>query len=241
MYLPGLAQLQVSLPENRVQGCLTPAVLDSYGVFEDLNALGLAPLLRRRGRAFIHGFAASSHDRALLLVGDNASGKTTTGLALLAAGWKLIANDSPLLGEQKGRIVAFAYPGFLSVPADALKRIPALQPMLDAAPPPRRPGWKTTFAAEDWFPSPWQMSAPVGAGCLLRLKPGATEHRLGRLSPAEALGRLLPHSADRWDQEMLPFQIDLLQRLAGQAPIYRLDLGPQVPALPGLLEKLVVS
>jgi hypothetical protein len=38
---------------------------------------------------------------------------------------------------------------------------------------------------------------------------------------------------------MLPFQIDLLQQLVGQAPVYQLDLGPDVPALPGLLEGLL--
>jgi len=240
IHLPRLGQLRINPAAARVEGAITPAALDTYGAFEDINAIALAPLLRRRGRALIHAFAAAHNGRALLLTGDCASGKTTTGLALLAAGWKLISNDSPMLGEQEGVITAFAYPGRLSAHADALRRIPALRPLADNLMP-RKPGWKISFAAKEQFPSPWQPSAPLKAICLLQLEPGATEHKVEPLSPAVALGRLLPHSVDRWDQETLDFQINLLQKLAQQIPAYLLHLGPDVPALPGLLERLVTN
>jgi hypothetical protein len=240
IHLPRLGQLRISPAAGTVEGALTPAALDVYGAFEDINAIALAPLLRRHGRVLIHAFAAAYDGQALLLAGDNASGKTTTGLALLAAGWKLIANDSPILGERNGEVAAFAYPGLLSVPADALKRIPALRPLADdPALRPRRPGWKTAFAAEERFPSPWLREAPVKTVCLLSLEPSAIEHRLEPISPAVALGRLLPHSVDRWDEETLDLQISLLQKLAQRAPAYLLHLGPDVAALPGLLEKLM--
>jgi hypothetical protein len=244
IYLPRLGQLRVDPAARTVDGMLVPAALDVYGAFEDINALGLAPLFRRHGRALIHAFAAAHHGRALLLAGDNASGKTTTGLALLAAGWKLIANDAPLLGERDGRVMAFAFPGLLSVHPDALQRLPVLGPLLPDPPPgPARPDWKITFAAQDYFPTPWLWEAEVKAVCLLSLDTEArpSEHTWARVSPAVALGQLLPHSVDRWDQETLDFQIDLLHKLARQAPVYRLHLGPDVLALPDLLKTLLAN
>ncbi len=87
--------------------------------------------------------------------------------------------------------------------------------------------------------SPWAGAAPVGAICLLQIEQGASEHQVERLSPAAALGRLLPHSVDRWDQETLVFQMDLFRQLVQQAPAFQLRLGSDVPALPGLLESLL--
>jgi len=241
IHLHRLGQLRVRPAAGRAEGVITPAALEAYGAFEDINAIALVPLLRRRNYVLIHAFAAARNGRALLLVGDCGSGKTTTGLALLAAGWKLLANDSPLLGEQGGRVMAHAYPGRLSVHADALRRIPALRPLANDCELVSKPGWKMVFAAEDRFASPWAQSAPVEAICLLKLDAAAAGHRLEVLSPAEALGRTLPHSIDRWDQETLAFQIDLLHKLIQQAPTYRLHLGPDVPALPELLEALVIG
>jgi len=240
LHMPKLAQLRVSPHSNRVEGRLSPAVLDTYGALEDITATALAPLLRRRGRALIHAFAASFGDQALLLVGDNASGKTTTGLSLLTAGWQLLANDSPMIGEQDGQVFAQAYPGLISASADALRRVPGLRTLADDPALAPRPGWKISLAAEDHFDSPWGSSAPIRIICLLKLG-GVAKHKLEPISPAEALGRLLPHSVDRWDQGTLAFQIDLLQKLAQQASAYVLHLGPFVPALPGLLQMLLTQ
>jgi len=244
IHLPQLGQLRVDPAAGLVEGVLVPAALDVHGAFEDINAIGLAPLLRRHGRVLIHAFAAAYQGRTLLLVGESASGKTTTGLALLAAGWKLIANDSPMLGERDGELIAFAYPGLLSAHPDAWQRIPALRAFADdPALAPTRPGWKIALAAQELFASPWQGEAPVKAICLLSLdaEVGLPDHHLEPISPAVALGRLLSHSVDRWDQETLDFQIDLLQKTVQQVPTFLLRLGTDVPALPGLLEMLVAS
>jgi hypothetical protein len=242
LYLAGQAHLHISPTDRRIRGVLVPAALDTYGAFEDINATALAPLLRRRGKALIHAFAAARKGAALLLVGDNATGKSTTGLALLAAGWKLIANDSPMLAHHADVVQAFAFPGLLSLAPDGLRRIPALAHTVDdPAFQPRQAGWKVVFPVEKLFAAPWQSQAPVRAICFLELDPagGPRDHGLEPLSPAVALGRLLPQSVDRWDGDTLAWQIDLLTQLAHQAPAFVLHLGPDVPALPGLLGDLL--
>ena len=99
IWQPQLGRLSVDPRTRCVTGEISTAALDLYGAFEDLNAVALAPLLRRRGWVLAHAFAAARDGRGLLLVGDNGSGKTTTGLALLADGWKLLSNDAALLGR----------------------------------------------------------------------------------------------------------------------------------------------
>ncbi|MBN1318772.1 MAG: hypothetical protein JXA42_25050 [Anaerolineales bacterium] len=241
LHLPELGQLILSFQSNRVLCLLAPKAIDTYGAFEDLIAMGLAPFLRRNGCVLVHAFAAALNDRAILLVGDNASGKTTTGLAFLAIGWRLVANDSPMLGIDHNQVMAFAYPGLLSATMDALNYLPTLRSRLVKPCRTVRPGWKMTFPYEKTFNSPWQYQAPVRSICLLDLQTGATQHRIEPLSPANALGRLLPHSVDRWDQGTLSFQIEILHKLVRQAPTFILHLGPDVPTLPAMLEQLVLD
>jgi hypothetical protein len=109
-HFPRFGQLQLDLARGTTQGIITPTALTTHGVFEDLLAIGLSPHLRRRGMFLIHAFAATPPGSppigyfsdgggwgGVLLVGDIGVGKTTTGLALLHAGWKLLSNDSPIL------------------------------------------------------------------------------------------------------------------------------------------------
>ena len=237
--LARLGQLRVEPAERRVLGWIAPAALDVYGAFEDINAIALGPLLRRRRLALMHAFAAAWQGQGVLLAGENASGKTTSGLALLAAGWRLLSNDVALLGEAAGQVRAYAFPGSLSVHPESLRRVPALRRLADDPTLAPRPGWKLVLRPEELFPQSWLEQAPVRAVCLLSLARGAREHLLEPLTPALAFGRLLPHSIDRWDEEWLGAEMDLLFALARQAPVYALNLGTDVPALPDLLQKLV--
>jgi hypothetical protein len=67
-----------------VDGRILPAALETHGVFEDVVAIGLSPLLRRRGMFLIHAFAAAPtpYHAGVVLIGDIGAGKTTTGLAM---------------------------------------------------------------------------------------------------------------------------------------------------------------
>ncbi|MEP7198224.1 MAG: hypothetical protein ABI874_00290 [Chloroflexota bacterium] len=265
VHFPRFGQLRIALDESHVAGELVVAALDTYGVFEDVVAMGLTALLRRRHLFLIHAFAAAFPDpthpepvegrgrsgggRALLLVGDIGSGKTTTGLSLLRAGWKLLSNDSPLLSDTgqgtsgKG-VVAFAYPGLLSAYDDTLNRFNELAlllrspaPMLPSAENARH---KIIFAAESVYPDVWIESAPVGAMVFPRVAHLPT-HRVTRLSQADALRRLLPHAIDRWDTALIPEHLALLKTLVANAPAYQLELGENVETLPDVLGELLAG
>jgi len=250
-------QLRLDIANNRIEGELVPAALDMYGVFEDVVAMGLTALLRRRNLFLIHAFAAAYAGRAVLLVGDIGSGKTTTGISLLRAGWKLLSNDSPLLADCRLRIedcglsaassesvVALAYPGLVSAYPETLQRFeelrgltltPDLSPLKGEGNMRRQ---KITFAAESVYRDVWLESAPVGAIVFPRVAHLA-EHQVTRLKESDALRRLLPNAIDRWDTEMIPTHLQLLTTLANSAPAYQVELGEQVETLPALFERIL--
>jgi hypothetical protein len=229
-HFPRYGQLRLDLQAGHTQGRLAPAALTTHGVFEDLLAIGLSPHLRRRGLFLLHAFAAAPGPgrKAALLVGDIGAGKTTTGLALLQAGWKLLSNDSPLVCQGPQGLSVLAYPGLISAYPDSLRRFAGL-PV-----PAGEPGQKTVFAAEAVFPGAWAESAAPGAIVFPRVEQRA-EHRLEPMGAAEALREILPHAIEQWDRGLIAGHLRLLNALVQAAPAYRLRLGPEVGKLPGLI------
>lgn len=181
----------------------------------------------------LRGFAPETAlEKGVLLVGDIGAGKTTTGLALLHAGWKLLSNDSPIL-HNGGQVEILSYPGLLSVYPDSLLRFPELHRFVttDDLPSSASERRKVTFAAEEVYPDVWRERAIPGAILFPQIEARA-DHALERLPTPEALQLILPHAAEQWDREMIPEHLALLNQLVQVAPAYRLRLGPDVNAIP---------
>lgn len=239
-HFPRYGQLRLDLVAGVTTGELTGAALATHGVFEDLLAISLSPHLRRRGRYLLHAFAAAPRTgpaagRAALITGDIGAGKTTTGLALLHAGWQLLSNDSPILngGEQ---MQVLAYPGLLSAYPDTLARFTELAG-LAADPAVRR---KTLFAAEAVYRDVWLEAAPPGAILFPRIEARA-EHALERLAPPDALRQILPHAIEQWDRAAIPAHLALLNQLVQSTPAYRLRLAPNTDTLPAVIEAALLG
>jgi hypothetical protein len=255
-YFPRFGQLHLDLSCGVTTGVITPNALVTYGVFEDLVAIGLSPHFRRRGRFLIHAFAATppplprpktrnlplrTHGPgrrtgvAVLLVGDIGAGKTTTGLALLHAGWKLLSNDSPILTRAPhSNLRVLAYPGLLSAYPDTLARFPELGGIA----PPTETRQKTLFAAESIYPDVWVESAPP-AGIVFPQVESRADHALERLPAPEALRLILPHAIEQWDREMIPAHLALLNQLVQSVPAYRLRLGPDTSTIPAMIASAI--
>jgi len=226
---PRYGQLQLDLAAGTTTGQIVAEALATYGVFEDLLAIGLSPHLRRRGMFLIHAFAATPPEveAGVLLVGDIGAGKTTTGLALLHAGWKLLSNDSPILTPTAQ---VLAYPGLLSAYPNTLARFPELA-ALNTTPALSE---KKLFAAEAVYPAVWREAAPLRAIFFPQIEPRA-DHALERLSAPDALRELLPHAIEQWDRAMIPTHLALLSQIAQNIPAYRLRLGPTTETIPAQL------
>lgn len=228
VHFPRYGRLDIDLQNAFTGGEVVKAALDTYGVLEDLVAMAISPHLRRRGRYLIHAFAAVHEGQAVLLVGDVGAGKTTTGMALLNAGWRLLSNDSPILDET-GAVLS--YPGLLTAYPDTLARFPdAAHLAQDAAD--RR---KVSVNAEEIWPGVWAERASARAIFFPRID-AHKGHALQRLSAPETLRRLLPHSVEQWDRATIPAHLATLRRLVETAPGYELCLGPDVLQLADFLE-----
>lgn len=234
-HFPRWGTLSVNLATGVMVGDLLPDALDHYGAFDDMVIIALGPLLRRRGLFPVHAFAAANDGRAALLVGDIGAGKTTTGLSLLSAGWKLISNDSPLLRQDAEGIAICAYPGLLAAYDDTLARFPALHRFMGSI---GDPPAKRAFPADAAFAGVWQLWAHGRAVLFPKVTPGLLKSRAEPLSPRDALLSLVSNSIERWDRDMIGPHLAMLQALVEQAPAYRLFLAPDVPALPELIARL---
>ena len=236
-HFPRWGTVSVDLAAGTVDGDLLPEMFDHYGAFDDMLIIVLGPLLRRRGFFSLHAFAAALDDRAALLVGDIGAGKTTTGLSLLEAGWKLVSNDSPLLSRQADSVLACAYPGLLAAYDDTLARFPSLHRFM-GDPADRR---KRAISAQDAYGDVWQTQAEARVLLFPRVTPGLESSRVEPMDAPEALLALVPNSIERWDRDFIAPHLALLQALVQQAPAYRLLLAPDIPALPKLIGGLLTN
>ncbi len=234
-HFPRWGTVSVNLAAGTVDGDLLPEMFDHYGAFDDMLIIVLGPLLRRRGFFSLHAFAAAQDGRAALLVGDIGAGKTTTGLSLLEAGWKLVSNDSPLLSQSTNGVLACAYPGLLAAYDDTLARFPSLHRHVgDPA-----DGRKRAIPAQNAYGDVWQTKAEARVLLFPRVTPGLESSRVEPMDAPEALLALVPNSIERWDRDYIAPHLALLQALVQQAPAYRLLLAPDIPALPDLIGSLL--
>jgi len=237
--MPKYGLITVDFNRSQLTGAVTQNCLNVYGAFEDVMMISLAPLYRRRGWFPLHAFAAlPPNGKAVLITGEMGTGKTTTGLALLSAGWKLLSNDSPLLTVQDNCVQVLAYPGRLSAFDDSLARFEHLRQFVDKA----RVGGKSetkvkrVFGVEEAFDEPWASKGMAGGVFFPQVVPGLSQSELVPVPATEAVLQLMPQAIEGWDKAAIGQNLQLLSKLVEQAPCYILRLSPHVEQLPALIE-----
>jgi hypothetical protein len=231
-HFPRFGQLQLDLAQGTTLGHLIPDALHTYGVLEDLIAISLSPHLRRRGLFLIHAFAAVSGGTAVLLVGGIGAGKTTTGMALLNAGWQLLSNDSPLINTSAQ---VLSYPGLLAAYPETFAQFGATRQLAEEKVK-QNGRAKLTIPVTEIWPDAWIEQSPIAAICFPQIEQ-RPDHALTLLTAAQALTRLLPHAIEQWDKAMIPTHLTTLRRLVEAAPAYILHLSPDVTTIPAILSQ----
>ncbi len=89
-----------------------------------MQHLALGLLLREFGIFAIHAAALVANETAILIPGDCSAGKTTTALALIAAGCGYLGDDRVLLRRSGDRIELLAYPREFHVDAATAHAFP---------------------------------------------------------------------------------------------------------------------
>ena len=227
--MPKYGLLTVDLARRRLTGIVTRNCLEVYGAFEDVLMISLAPLYRRRGWFPLHAFAAAPPTgKAALITGQMGAGKTTTGLALLSAGWKLLSNDSPLLAVQEDKVQVLAYPGRLSAFDDSLAWFEPLRRFTKAEAEDRE---KRVFRVEEAFGNVWALAGEAGGLFFPQVVPGLTQSNLVAVAPKEALLQLMPQAIEGWDKATIAQNLQVIRRLVEQVPCYTVRLSPPLEQL----------
>jgi len=193
----------------------------------------LAP---RAGWRLAHAAAVGRHGDGVLLAGAGGSGKSTSALSCLAAGWDY-------LGDDYCRVRATPEPAaarlFRSAKIDAahlawtglLAELPQVQP--------RHPEAKAVLLPAEGPTAP-QLRESLRLCALVapKIDPGAELPRLEPLSPAAALRALAPSTLCQLAGADHAHFAELT-RLAQQLPCHRLWLGRRVERIPALLDTLL--
>lgn len=232
-HFPRYGQLVLDLNLGVTLGDIHPVALETYGVIEDLIAIGLSPHLKRRGQFLVHAFSAAWEGEAVLLVGGIGAGKTTTGMSLLNAGWQLLSNDSPIIMDEG---ITMSYPGVLAGYPETFARFPTCAHLAAETPEMQLGRQKLLIQAEQIWPDVWLDKAPVKAIVFPVIEERET-HLLEPISTPDTLRRLLPHAVEQWDRPMIPKHLAVLRSLVDNAQGYILHLSPDVLAIPDVLRK----
>jgi hypothetical protein len=223
----GIVDLAAKRAELRLDG---PLEVDGALAVETVAALTLAAafLVGRLDRSLVHaGAVVAPGGGAWLLSGGTFSGKTTTCVNLIRAGWSWLSDDHVVLSRAPGGgITVEGWPRRFSLDNGFAEG--------------RSLGARTRVDPAAFGPGTWCRSAPLAGAFFPRVEaaePTATEP----MHPAGALGRLLQGSP--WllaDSEAAP-SILALQRDAASLPVHDLRLGADCYQDPARLAAILAS
>jgi len=178
--------------------------------------LGFA--LRLRGRLALHASVVVIDDRAVVLLGDAGSGKSTTAAVFAAMGHEILSDDVCALVESGGEFwVEPAYPGIRLWP----ETVEAIFGSSDALPR-IAPAWDKRLLALSGGDHRFHSTRlPVGAlYWLTESQRAKSSSRVKELRASEQMMKLVSMSYPGYllDRKMRSDEFDLLVRLAGNVP-----------------------
>lgn len=204
---------------------------------------GGAPLLTllhwwlgQQGQQVVHSAAVGTNAGGALLVGKSGSGKSTTALACLNAGLYYLGDDYCLVAAKPTPTVYSLYSSGKIHFAD-LTRFPRLQSAQNANQ--YADADKALYFLAESFATQLVPSLPLKAVLLPMIKL-AGKSQVSAISPAVALLGIAPSTVFQLVGEKQQ-TIQQLGRLVRQIPCYRLELGPDLDAIPVLIGELLAK
>lgn len=196
----------------------------------------LAWWLADSGLQVVHAAAVGDGGRGVLLTGRGGSGKTTTALLCVQAGWAYAGDNNLAIGTGSPARGHSMYSS-ATVRPGTLERMPALRARLrNAARLDEEKGLLFVGGSEDGrLMSEFRIDAillpRVGGVTTTRLAPATAGECMAALAPSSLLS--LPGARDE--------AFSRLAALSRAAPAYHLVLGPDVEAIPGVVACALVG
>jgi hypothetical protein len=215
---------------------MKPGSEDAFSFTPTMNILDAS--LKAAGKNLFHSASLMVPDGsgAIAICAPSGFGKTTTSLALARGGFGLITDDASVVEPQTDRLAIWGLPRKLKVH----RRTAAMMPWIDVTPD----GWNDEdeqAVSLDSLRDRLTIAepAPVPLKAVVLLGPRSDgEHRLTRLSKAEALIRIAQDNVSNsttgvkaWNRR----HFDSFAAMLRTAPVFELNAGPAVDTLPTTL------
>ncbi len=217
------SKLTFDAEASRLDGLIHPtSSADLTGFTRVTLLLAFAAAMRLRGLYHLHAGGVVLDGRGILIVGDGGMGKSSTTLALVAAGADCLSDDVLFVAATDQTCFGLPAPLRLS------PEIHSIYPSLASGPISRAEDGKIWVDFRGLLPGKFTAAAPAPHIILLPRISAEEPTHVVPTEKAEALGRMLVSSA--WvTSERLPLrdaQMNALARLVDQATCYELVLGP---------------
>jgi hypothetical protein len=229
MLLGGWGHCQVDLAGGRALAVVTPELAQRPDLFAQyvLNTT-LTNLFQANGLGMLHATCLLRGEDALLLMAPHNSGKSTTALRLVLAGWQLLSDSQvyvpPPATHPQLQLMGFPV-GRLKLREDMLDHFPQLRPWLTEEQV--RGEAKHTLDLRRYQPELVQAEAVTPTAvvaCLLeRAENGRT--RLRPADPAEVRQAVVSNSLHLHTEAVWLGNLAAIERLVEQARWHRLEIG----------------
>jgi hypothetical protein len=191
--------------------------------------------MRKRKRYFVHGGAVSKENDGLLLVGKGGSGKSTSTLSCLEAGWNYLADDFVLIGLEPE---AYAYNVYQSARVNPDHYANHFTNFANSVTPYMKPvRAKTLLMLNDCFPG------RIASECKLRalVFPRIADVPSPRLLPIESRQSFvgMVGSTLLTVPGVTPQDLKQMAAVVNHLPNYALEIGGDPRQIPPLLEELL--
>lgn len=198
----------------------------------------LIQLLKTKGFFFTHCSVAADNGKGVILPGASGAGKTTTSLALVRGGFKLLGDDGNLLVHgAAGKVEILSFPERINVTEKTLAFFPELRSHAGVT---RNSYHRKPFGfyIEDIFP----------ASVTDRIRPRAIlfpeitlseKSHLVPLSKFESLRRFLPHSIFAFEKKSTRAHFKIIGDLVDNTDSFILKLGKDVDNLARIVKAVL--
>jgi hypothetical protein len=188
--------------------------------------------LPSREMLLVHGAAVGRADGGVLLVGRGGSGKSTSALACLESNLLYAGDDYCAVDDAAPAIHSLYCSGKLE-PAHAARLDHLPEPTIDGD---GSDDEKAVFFVQDRYPDRTTPRLPLRAVLAPRI--AGDEPRIAPLAGGAALAALAPSTLLQLHPKE-PEAFARMARLVGRVPAFSFELGPDISAIPGAIERLL--